>query len=100
MILELQRADAVRDVLDRVGLAVGKVVGRIDTPGVAGTRMMRVQDAIKHRVAQIHVARRHVDLGAQNAGAVGKLAGAHAAEQAQVLLNGSISERTVLTGLR
>ena len=44
-----------------------------------------MQDAVQHRVAQVHVARRHVDLGPQHARAVGELAGAHAAEQVEVL---------------
>ena len=35
-VLELLRAEAVRDVLDRVDEAVGVVVGRVDAPLVAG----------------------------------------------------------------
>ena len=35
VVLELERADRVRDALDRVGLAVREVVGRVDAPGVA-----------------------------------------------------------------
>ena len=56
---------------------------------VAGARMLGMQDAVEHRIAQIDVARRHVDLGAQHARAVGELAGAHAAEQIEVLLDAS-----------
>ena len=96
MILELQRAERVRDALDRVRLAVRVVVGGIDAPGVAGARMLGVQDAIQHRIAQVHVGRRHVDLRAQHARAVGELAGAHAAEQVEVLLHRAIAIGRVL----
>ena len=43
--------------------------------------------------------RGHVDLGAQHAGAVGELAGPHAAEQVEVLLHRALAERAVLAGL-
>ena len=41
VVLEFQRADRVGDALDRVRLAVRKIVGRVDAPGVAGARMRR-----------------------------------------------------------
>ena len=87
MIFELERADRVGDPLDRVGLAVGVVVARIDAPLRARARVGGVQDAVKHGIAQINVAAPHVDLGAQHAGAVAELAGAHAVEQVQVFLD-------------
>ena len=59
---------------------------------VAGARMLGVQDAVEHRVAQIDVARGHVDLGAQHARAVRKLAGAHAAEQVEVFLDAAVAD--------
>ena len=58
-----------------------------------------VQDAVEHRVAQVDVARGHVDLGAQHARAVRELAGPHAAEQVEVLLDGAVAERAVPAGL-
>ena len=81
MIFELQRADGVRDLSMRIRLAVREVVHRIDAPLVAGAMMLGVQDAVHHRVAHVEVRRRHVDLGAQRARAVGKLARLHALEQ-------------------
>ena len=99
VILELQRADRMGDVLDGVGLAMGEVVARVDVPGRAGARMRRVQDAVQHRIAQVDVARRHVDLGAQHARAVRKFAGAHAAEQIEVFLHRAVAERAVLARL-
>ena len=91
MVLEFQRADRMRDALDGVGLAVGEIVARIDAPGLAGARMLGMQDAIEHRVAQIDVAGRHVDLGAQHARAVRKFSRAHAAKQVEVFLDAAVA---------
>ena len=63
--LELERADRVRDALERVLEAVREVVERVDAPRVAGAVVMRVLDAEDRRVAHLHVGRRHVDLRAQ-----------------------------------
>ena len=87
MILEFERADRMRDVLDRVRLAVREVVARIDSPRVAGARMAGMQNAVEHRIAQIDVAGRHVDLGAQHPRAVREFAGPHAAEQVEIFLD-------------
>ena len=95
VVLEFQRADRMRDALDRVGLAVGVVIARIDRPGGAGARMGGVEDAVKHRIAQIDVARSHVDLGAQDAGAVRELAGPHPAEEVEIFLHRAVAERAV-----
>ena len=99
VVLEFQRADRMRDALDRVGLAVGVIIARIDRPFVAGARMGGVQDAVEHGIAQVDVARGHVDPGAQHPRAVGKLAGLHAAKQIEVFLHGALAKRAVLAGL-
>ena len=99
VILEFERADRMRDAFDGIRLAVGEIVARIDAPGLAGARMLGMQDAVEHRIAQIDIARGHVDLGAQHAGMVGELAGAHAAEQIEVLLDAAVAERAVLARL-
>ena len=94
--LELQRADRMGHALDRVGLAVGEVVGRVDAPGVAGAGMRRVHDPVEHRVAEVDVRRGHVDLRPEDACAVRELAGAHPREQVEVLLDRPVSpERRV-----
>ena len=99
MVLELQRADRMRDALDRVGLAVRIVVARIDRPFVAGARMVRMQDPVQHGIAQIDVAGGHVDFRAQDTRAVWKLTGLHAAEQVEILLHRTIAERRLPAGL-
>ena len=61
------------------------VVHRVDAPRVAGAVVVRAPDPVQHRIAHVDVRRRHVDLRAQHVRAVGELAGAHAAEQVEVL---------------
>ena len=89
--VELEGAQRVGRALDRVALAVRPVVGRVDHPGVAGAVVVATSDAVHHRVAELHVLVLHVDLGAQHVRAVGELAGAHPAEQVEVLLDASRS---------
>ena len=95
VVLELERADRVRDALDRVRERVRVVVHRVDAPRVARAVVGRLADAVERRVAHVHVRRRHVDLRAQRARAVGELAGAHAAEEVEVLRDGAIAVRAV-----
>ena len=83
LVLELERADRVRDVLQRVLDRVRVGVHRVDLPRVAGHVVLGEADAVDRRVAHVDVGRAHVDLGAQDHAAFGVLAGAHLAEQAQ-----------------
>jgi hypothetical protein len=99
VVLELERAERVRDAFDRVRDAVRVVVHRVDAPGVAGVLVRHLADAIDRRVAQVDVARRHVDLRAYRLRAVLELARAHGAEQLQVLRHVAIAERRVLAAL-
>ena len=66
VVLELQRAEGVRDPLDGVLERVRVVVERVDAPRVARAVVVRVADAVEDRVAHQHVGRGHVDLGAQH----------------------------------
>ena len=61
--------------------------------------MRRVQNAIQRRIAQVHIARRHVDFGTQHAGAIGEFAGTHAAEQIEVLSHAAIAVLGISSGL-
>ncbi len=98
VIFEFERAQRVRDAFERVADAMRVVVRRIDAPRVAGALMAGVADAVQHRVAHVHVRRRHVDARAQHVRAVGKFAGAHPPEQIEVLRNAAIAIRTVAAG--
>ena len=53
---------------------MGVVVHRVDAPGVARAVVVRVLDAVQQRIAQVHVWRGHVDLGAQHVLAVREIA--------------------------
>ena len=98
VIFELERADGVRDAFDRIALAVRVVVHRVDAPLVAGAVMLGVEDAVHDGVAHVEVGRRHVDLGAQGACAVGEFAGLHAREEVEIFLDGAIAIGAVLAG--
>ena len=98
VVLELQRADGVRDALDGVRLAVGEVVDRVDAPGSPVRGWAGVQDAVEHGVAQVDVAGRHVDLGPQHARAVRELARPHPAEEVEVFLHRAFAEGLFLPG--
>ncbi len=91
--VEFERADRVGDLLDRVALAVGEVVHRVDAPLVTRAVVFGVDDAVHDRVAEEHVGMRHVDLGAQHLRPVGELAAAHALEQVEVLLRRAVAPR-------
>ena len=78
---------------------MGVVVHRVDAPLVAGAVMRGVQDAVHHRIAHVHVGRGHVDLGAQHARAVGKLALRHAGEQVEIFFHRAIAIRAFAAGL-
>ncbi len=99
VVLEFQRADRMGNSLDRVGLPMRIVIARIDRPFGSGARMVRMQDAIEHGITQIDVAGRHIDLGAQHAGAVRELACSHAPKQIEIFRHRAVAERTVLAGL-
>ena len=99
VVLELHGADGVGDAFDGIGLAMGEVIGRIDAPGIAGARVRGVDDAVEHRVAQVDVARGHVDLCPERPRPLRKLTGPHAQEEIQVLLDGPRAIGAVPAGL-
>ncbi len=57
-----------------------------------------MDDAIHDRVAHVDVGMRHVDLGAQDARAIGELAVLHALEQVQVLFHVAVAVGGILAG--
>jgi hypothetical protein len=76
----------VRHALDRIRERVREVVHRVDAPAIAGAVVRRRDDPVEQRVAQHQHGRRHVDLRAQRARARLEFAGAHAAEEIEILL--------------
>ena len=93
VVLELERAERVRDPFDGVGQAVGEVVERVEAPRVAAAVVRRVADPQQQRIAHDHVRVREVDLRAQHVRAVGELARLHAAQQVEVLVGRPIAIR-------
>ena len=99
MVLELERAERVRDAFERVGQRVRVVVHRVDAPRVARAMMRRVPDAVQRRIAHVEVRRRHVDLRPQHVRAVRELARPHPREQIEVLGDRAIAVRAVAARL-
>ena len=98
MDLVFQRAQRVGHALDGVLHGMLEVVHGIDAPLSAGAMVRMAVDAVHGRVAQQHVGRGHVDLGAQHAGALFELAVLHALEQVEVLLHRAVAIGAVHAG--
>ncbi len=60
--------------------------------------MAHVRDAVDDRVSHVHVRRGHIDLRAEHLFPVGELAFRHAVEEVEVLLDGTLPVRAVLSG--
>ena len=94
MYLELQRTDRVRDALEVVALPVGKVVHRVHIPLGARTVVGHLDDAVDDGVAEVHVGRGHIDLGAQDHRPLGELPSVHTAEEVEALPSGTVAVGT------
>ena len=55
VVLELQGAEGVGDVLLRVLQRVGEVIHRVDAPVVSGIVVLRMHDAVHDGVTHVHV---------------------------------------------
>ena len=86
------------DAFDEVALTVGEVVHGVDAPFLACTVVRRVvEDAIHHRISQVHIPGSHIDPGTQHARPIRELACSHAFEQVQVLFHRAVPVRAVHT---
>ena len=99
MILEFERADRMRDALDRIRLAVREIIGRVNAPVSAGARVRGVQNAVENRIAQVDIPRAHIDFRAQHAGAVRKFSPSHATEEVKVFAGEAVAVWAVAAGL-
>jgi len=53
---KFERAQGMGDTLDRIGLTMGEIVGRVDVPGIARTRMMRIENPVEDGITHIDIA--------------------------------------------
>ena len=95
---KLQGADAVGDAFQGIGIPMSHVVDRVNAPFVARPVMRNLLDPVDHRVAQVHVGRRHVDLRAQGAGTILEFPGPHPGEKIQIFLRRPGAVRAVGAG--
>ncbi len=99
MILKLQRADGVRDLLHRIFDWMCKVIHRIDAPLISRVVVRHPRHPVDDRVAHIDVRRRHVNLCPEHLLSILILSVLHRLEQRKVLLYRTVPVRTVLSGL-
>ena len=97
MVLKFQGANRMCHAFDRIGKGMGKVIGRVDAPCLACPIVGSMPDSIQHRIAQIDVRRRHVDLGSQHVRAVWKFARAHPTQKIEILVYGAVAVGAVLS---
>ena len=90
--LELQRANRMRDPFDVIAQRMRPIVHRVNAPFVAGVMMRGVANTVEQRIAQPDVRRVHVDLCAQRAGAIGKLARFHSCKQIETFIDGTVAK--------
>ena len=98
LVFELERADAVRDLFERILDRMGVGVHRIDAPFVAGVVVRGTPDPVDRRVAHVDVGAGHVDLGTQHHRAVQVLGVPHFPERVEVFCGGAIAKRAVDAG--
>ena len=99
MVFKLDGAKRVCDSLKRVLDGVRIVIERIETPLVALSMVINVNDSVDRRVSQIDVRRCHIDLCAKGLRTIFKLAISHSLKEIKVFFNTTISVRAVLSGL-
>ena len=103
-LLELESAERVRDVLERVDDAVRVVVGRIDAPARAGARVRMEHHAVRRGVPQRRVVGVEVALHPQERFALGVPPLLHPHKVSTVLLRRQLQDirevNLVLVGMR
>ena len=57
VVLELQRAKRMGDMLQGILQGMREVIHRVDAPCIAGVVVMGMHDAVEHRIAHVHVRR-------------------------------------------
>ena len=78
---KLQRANGVGHTLEIVALSVREVIHWIAMPLCASAMMRCLNDAIHHRVTEVHVGVGHVHLGPKHHRAFHGLCGVHLVEE-------------------
>ena len=95
VILEFQRAERMRDTLDRVLDRMREVIHRVDAPFIPCILMRQMRDPVEDRVPHIDVGRGHIDLRAEHHRAVGILSRLHVPEESQAFLRIPVPVRVV-----
>ena len=97
LILEFERADRVRNLLQCVFEWMGVAIKRVNAPLVTGAMVMSAFDAINRWIAQIDIGGTHIDPGAQNVGTICVLSIAHFTKQAEIFRDTTRAKRRIFT---
>ena len=90
---ELQSAQRIINVLQRIADAMGEVIARVNAPFVARVRMRRVSDSVAHWVAHCWVRMRRVDLQFQTALRLGVQSHPHSLKLSKTFANWPVPKR-------
>ena len=95
---ELEGAERVGHLLERIGERMREVVHRIDAPGVARSVVGLVLDPVEDRIPHRDDRRRHVDAGPQHAAAFRELPRPHARKEIEIFLDLPVAKGTLAAG--
>ena len=98
--LEFKRTDRVGDPFNGIFQRMGEVIKGIDAPFAAGIVVIRMTDPVDRRVAHVHVRMSHIDFGAENFAAIGKLTVLHTLKEIQVFFHSAVAVGTGFAGGR
>mmetsp|Transcript_15555 Transcript_15555/g.39607 ORF Transcript_15555/g.39607 Transcript_15555/m.39607 type:complete len:576 (+) Transcript_15555:645-2372(+) len=94
--LELEGAQGVRDLLQRVHDTVGEVVGWVDAPLVTRVRVSAELDAVRDEVVHVKVVVPHVHLHPERGLSLIHETQAHVLEELERLRDGPVAPRAIL----
>ena len=98
MVLKLQGADGMGDVLNGVLNGMGEVIHGVNAPFVPRIVMAHVGHPVDHRIPHINIGGSHVDLCPEHLLSVLVFSFPHLLKQPQVLLHGTVAVRALLAG--
>ena len=79
-------------MLDRIFQRMGEIIHRVDAPRAASIVMVRVQDAVEHRIAHVHVRGCKPDFCPQHRLAFLKFSTPHCSEFFEIFIHAALAE--------
>src|SRR6056297_1334755 len=85
----------MRDAFDCIRLTVGEVVAWVYAPVITGPMVVIASNSIQHRVSQVDIGCRHINLGPEDHSAVGETSRAHLLKDFAVLRLFTVAEGAI-----